>query len=153
MKRPNNPIAKLIIIAAIATAAAASAPAFARDTTHHFPLESVIAMGKADGKLDGSVQFFLRGQNTPAIVERLSTDSTNKKTNGVGKSDEEACKWVALSALIALQDKALSLGANAVVDIVSNYKKVEYSSPSNYECHSGMLMSGVALKGTYAKIR
>lgn len=142
-----------VIWGALIVAAATTSPAFARDTTHHLPLSEVIAMGQADGKLDGSVRFYLRGQTTPAVIQKLGEDSTNKKTNAVGKTDVQACQWVALSALIALQDKAKSLGANAVVDIVSNYKKVEYSSPTNYECHAGAIMSGVALKGTYAKVR
>ncbi|THU02592.1 excinuclease ATPase subunit [Lampropedia puyangensis] len=149
----NHSLSHILLSTTLCTTALFSSTAFARDTANHFPFADVIALGQAEGKLDGSVQFFLKGQNTPAISQRLSTDSTNKKTNGVGKSDEVACQWVALSALIALQDKAKSLGANAVVDIVSNYKKIEYASPTNYECHSGAIMSGVALKGTYAKTR
>jgi len=40
---------------------------------------------------------------------------SNRKTNGVGKKDRYGCKWAALSALIALQDKAKTYGANAVI--------------------------------------
>lgn len=47
---------------------------------------------------------------------------------------------------------AKRLGANAVVDIVSYYKKVETKSPTKYECHSGNIIVGVTLKGTYAKV-
>jgi hypothetical protein len=43
-------------------------------------------------------------------------------------------------------------GANAVVDIVSYYKKNEFKSASNYECYAGSILAGVALKGTYAKV-
>ena len=69
---------------------------------------------------------------------------TNKKTNAANKSDAEACRWVALSALRA-QDGARSR-ANAVVDIVSYYKKNEFKSSTNYECYAGTILAGVALK-------
>lgn len=130
-----------------------AAPALARDTRHELPLQEVIEspMAKQEG-LDGSVRFYLAGQAHPPILQSMSEDVTNKKTNGVNKSDQEACRWVALSALLQLQNTAKSLGANAVIDIVSYYRKNEFSSPSDYECHSGALMSGVALKGRYAKI-
>ena len=75
-----------------------------------------------------------------------------RKTNGVGKDDTFGCKWAALSALIALQEKAKQQGANAVIDIVSYYKKDVFSSPTEYECHAGAVIIGVALKGTYAKV-
>ena len=56
------------------------------------------------------------------------------------------------SVLIVLQNAAKSAGANAVVDIVSNYKNVPHNDPQNYECHVGFLMSGVALKAKLAKV-
>ena len=88
-----------------------------------------------------------------AIVERHGPATTNRKTNALNKSDEEACRWVLMSALVALQDAAKDRGANAVVDIVSNYKGREYASATRYECGAGTLMAGVALKGTYATVR
>lgn len=128
------------------------AQAVADEASYH-PLADVIALGTEQGKLDGSVRFYLKGQAVPGAVQRLSGDVSNKRTNGVGKTDEFACKWAALSALIAFQSKAKSLGANAVVDIVSFYKKDEYQHASNFECHSGAIMSAVTLKGTYATVR
>jgi len=46
-----------------------------------------------------------------------------------------------------LRDKAKSVGANAVVNIRSNYRNNTTSSATTFKCGSGMLMSGVALKG------
>ena len=57
-----------------------------------------------------------------------------------------------MSVLVAMQDQARSQGANAVVDITSNYKKQEFSSSTQYECAAGAIMAGVALKGTYATV-
>lgn len=127
------------------------APAQARDTELHLPFAEVLEMPQAKEKLDGSVRFYLAGQKTPKILERLGSNFSNRKTNGVGKSDEEGCRWAALSALIALQEDAKSKGANAVVDIVSYYKKDEFKSDTEYECHAGAVIIGVTLKGTYAK--
>lgn len=124
----------------------------ARDTVLNIPLADVLAMPEAQGKLDGSVKFYLAGQATPKITKRLGSDTSNQKTNGVGKSDEFGCKWAALSALIAFQNSAKREGANAVVDMVSYYKKNETKSDTTFECHAGNIVIGVALKGTYAKI-
>ncbi len=109
-------------------------------------------MLEAQIKWDGSVKFYLAGQKAPNIIQRMSSDVSNRKTNGVGKSGDEACRWAALSALISFQDKAKQLGANAVVDIVSYYKRDEVKSATEYECHGGAFVVGVALKGTYAKV-
>lgn len=138
----------------IALAALLAAPvAHARETRVELPLQELVdsADAKAAG-IDGSVRFYLAGQKTPKVASRMGDDVTNKKTNAANKSDEQACRWVALSALKALQDGAKSRGANAVVDIVSFYKKNEFKSASHYECHAGAILAGVALKGTYAKL-
>lgn len=124
----------------------------ARDTVLNIPLADVLAMPEAQGKLDGSVKFYLAGQATPKIAKRFGSDTSNQKTNGVGKSDEFGCKWTALSALIAFQNSAKREGANAVVDMVSYYKKNETKNDTTFECHAGNIIIGVALKGTYAKI-
>ena len=140
-------------LAAVACAATLlSTPAAARDTKYMLPFADVLSMPEAQEKLDGSVKFYLSGAKTPKVLEKKDSDVSNKKTNGVGKSDEEACRWAALSALISFQDKARSLGANAVVDLVSDYKKDTNASASEYECHAGAVVVGVTLKGTYAKV-
>lgn len=129
-----------------------ASPAMARDTKYMLPLKEVLDMPEAKEKLDNSFRFYLSGQKTPKVLERLDSGVSNRKTNSVGKRDKESCRWAALSALIALQDTAKTKGANAVVDIVSYYKKNEVASPTDYECHAGAVVVGVALKGTYAKL-
>lgn len=137
----------------VACALAPLAPlAQARDTVLNIPLADVLAMPEAQGKLDGSVKFFLAGQATPKVLKTFSSDVSNQKTNGVGKSDEFGCKWAALSALINFQNSAKRAGANAVVNLVSYYKKNETKSDNTFECHAGAIIIGVALKGEYAKI-
>lgn len=131
---------------------ASSAHVLAADRVLHLDVKEAIDAGISSGKLDGSVKFYLAGQATPKVSKTLEEDVTNKKSNAFGKAKEEACKWVMLSALIQLQEGAKARGANAVVGITSYYKRVEYKSASQYECHAGNMVSGVALKGRYAKL-
>ena len=143
---------RFALIAATALLALAST-AQARETRVEQSLHELVNSAEARNVgIDGSVKFYLAGEKV-SVVERLGEDVTNKKTNAANKSDEEACRWVALSALRALQDGAKSRGANAVVDIVSYYKKNEFKSTTNYECYAGAILAGVALKGTYAKVK
>ncbi|MEO8002382.1 MAG: excinuclease ATPase subunit [Arenimonas sp.] len=129
-----------------------SSSVFAADTVLHLDAKQAVDAGLANGSLDGSVKFYFAGQSTPKVLKSMEEDFTNKKSNAFGKSHEEACKWVMLSALITLQQSAKARGANAVIGISSYYKKVEYKSASQYECHAGNIISGVALKGRYAKL-
>ena len=125
----------------------------ARDTTHYLPFEQVVAEATASGKLDGSVKFYLAG-TTPKGAEVIRRDvTTSKKTNAFNKTDEAACSWALQSALIGMQKAAKAAGANAVVDVASNYQHVEYKDSQKYECHAGALMAGVALKGNLAKVK
>ena len=124
----------------------------ARDTVLHIPLTDVLAMPEAREKLSGNVQFYLAGAKTPKVLSTLGGDVTNQKTNGVGKSDEFGCRWAILSGLIAFEKKAQQLGANAVVGIVSYYKRNETKSAETIECHAGSVIIGATLKGNYAKL-
>ena len=147
MRRPAIVLSTLLATLALAPVADA------RDTRHQFEIATAIAAGKADGTLDGTVQFHFKGARAPAVATRLGPANTNKKTNAFGKSDATACQWVFLGALKALQEAAKDRGANAVIDIESNYKSRVFASATQYECGAGGLMAGVALKGVYAKVK
>jgi uncharacterized protein YbjQ (UPF0145 family) len=87
------------------------------------------------------------------VTKTILETRTNKKTNGANKSDKEACEWAFLSAMKALKEKAQSVGANAVVNIRSNYRNNTTSSATTFKCGSGMLISGVALIGDVVVIQ
>jgi uncharacterized protein YbjQ (UPF0145 family) len=144
--------AKVLVLTLLALA---SVPGigFAGEDVVYLSFQDTVAAATASGKLDGSVKFYLAG-NQPAGKVNVVNDNvvTNKKTNAFGKSSQESCSWALQSALITLQDAARQAGANAVVDIESYYKKQVHRDPKNYECHKGALMSGVALKGKLAKV-
>ncbi|MCK5205111.1 MAG: excinuclease ABC subunit A, partial [Desulfobacterales bacterium] len=64
----------------------------------------------------------------------------------------QACEWVFLSALLKLQERARNQGANAVINIKSNYKNNEVVSDTEYQCGAGTIFAGVALKGRIVKL-
>ena len=110
---------RTLMIATATALLALTSTASARDTRVEQSLQELVSSQAAkDAGIDGSVRFYLAGQPV-SVQQRLGEDVTNKKTNAANKSDAEACRWVALSALRALQDGARSRGAKAVVDIVS----------------------------------
>lgn len=139
-----------LIIAAFMLATVA--PSSARDSKYMLPVAAALEAQDGKQKLDGSVKFFFGDQETPKILTKLGTDVTNLKTNAVGKSDEKACNWVFLSAMMQLEKRAKELGANAVVNIVSYYQKNVVSSATEFECHAGAVIAGVALKGDFVKV-
>ena len=141
---------KLLIASLLA--AAAVVPAYARNNPVTVTLQSVLDMPEAQGKLDGTIKFYLAGSPTPKVGKKFGEDTSNAKTNAFNKSPEAACRWNALSALIKLQDKARAYGANAVVDITSYSEKVAFTSPTDIQCSDGAFLAGIALKGTYATV-
>ena len=144
---------KIILCACIvAGILAAVRPSAARDTKYLLPIAVAMEVKDAKDKLDGSIKFFFGDQPTPPVIAKLGSDVSNRKTNAFGKSDEKACNWAFLSAMVALEKRAQQLGANAVINIVSYYQKAVMSSATEFECHAGAVIAGVALKGDFVKI-
>ncbi|MBU2886436.1 excinuclease ATPase subunit [Gilvimarinus agarilyticus] len=137
-----------LIAAAALTFGAVNAQA--RDEGLMLPIQDVLT--EYTDKLDSDIKLYFGEQAYPAPSKKLGSFTSNKKTKAVFKSDEEACSWAMLSALIALQERAVREGGNAVVDIVSYYKKNEMSSETQYECHAGKIMAGVAMRGRVVTI-
>ncbi|MBF4217373.1 excinuclease, partial [Vibrio anguillarum] len=55
--------------------------------------------------------------------------------------------------MIALKDRAIKEGGNAVVNIKSNYKNNLTSSNDTFQCGAGAVMAGVALSGEVVKLK
>lgn len=129
-----------------------AAPAQAADNKHMMSIEAAMAANGAQERLGDSVKFYFGNQPTPKVLKKLGSDTTSQKTNAFGKSDEKACNWVFLSNMLSLQKRAKALGANAIINIVSNYGHVENSSTTEFECHTGAIMAGAAFKADFAKV-
>ncbi len=122
----------------------------ARDSIANYSIDDAI---KSDpSKIGEDVTLYFAGQPHPAAAQSFGEAATNKKTNGFGKSDLEACQRVFLSALIELQERARKDGGNAVINIKSNYKNELHESATEFVCGSGAVISGVALKGDVVRV-
>ena len=124
----------------------------ARDTRHKFPLSDAMGNENAKQKLDGSVRFYFGRTPHPGVVKNYGEFMSNKKTNAFNKTDKYACEWAFLTAMLSFQDRAKSLGANAVINIKSYYKKNEIISSTEYECGAGGILAGVTFKAEVVKL-
>jgi uncharacterized protein YbjQ (UPF0145 family) len=145
-------MANMVSMAILTLCLTIGLPAHARDTRHLLPIAVAMEVKDAQDKLDGSVKFYFGDQPPPQVLTNLGIDVSNRKTNAFGKSDEKACNWAFLSAMVAFEKRAQQLGANAVINIVSYYNKKVMSSATEFECHAGAIIAGVALKGDFVKI-
>lgn len=118
-----------------------------RDTKHMFSIKQALESNDFKQKLDPNIRLYFGKQKHPKKTNYFGQFSSNKKTNSFNKTDKNACEWVLLSALLSLQDRAIREGGNAVINIDSYYKKNRVSSETEYECHAGAVIAGVALIG------
>lgn len=125
----------------------------ARKDVDDFSIKEAMTHPQWESKIRSDIPLYFGSKNKPAVERTFGEYSTNKKTNSFNKSDKEACEWAFMSAIIQLQHKAAQLGANAVIDIKSNYDKIETSSSSTFKCAAGNMITGVALKGTPAILK
>ncbi len=127
--------------------------ALARDDKAMHSVSSALESNVAQDVITGEIQLFFGDGNHPPIARKHGNYQSNKKSNGVGRSDEAVCERAFLSALKSLQDRAVREGGNAVVNIVSFYKRNRVSSQTEFECGSGAIMSGVTLKGDVVTLK
>ncbi|WP_039916000.1 heavy metal-binding domain-containing protein [Cellvibrio mixtus] len=139
-------------IALIALTSCATS-ALARDDIKEFSIADALATEQAKSILGDDIKFYFGEQAHGAIAKNIVQVGTNKKTNGVGKTDRQACEWAFLSAMKSLRERAQREGANAVVNIRSNYRNVTSTSTETFKCGSGAIMSGVALLGDVVVIK
>ncbi|AGH39464.1 Excinuclease ATPase subunit [Bibersteinia trehalosi USDA-ARS-USMARC-188] len=137
---------RLAAIAAVVVAISACAP---RNDTQYYSIQEVLNSSKAKEVLDPNIKLYF-GTPAPGEVVRAGA-TTSQRTNALNKTDAEACNWVFLSAVKRMQEGARRAGVTKVGNIVSNYNHKEFSSTTQFECHAGRTMAGVALKGDITK--
>ncbi len=123
----------------------------ARDDRLKFSVADAVATPAAKTKLDPNVKLLFGTKTAIPGAKLIREVSVSRKTNAFGKSDQEACEWVFLSAALELQEQARKAGGDAVVAIQSNYKHELVDSPTEFVCGAGSFMSGVALRGQIVK--
>jgi len=119
----------------------------ARDDHNLYSIEAAMNTSFAKEKLSKGYLFAFGDQAHGNIVANHGEFSSNKKTNAFGKTDEYACQWAFLSAMLSFQDRIAKAGGNAVVNIRSYYKKNEIKSATEFECGNGAIMAGVTFIG------
>lgn len=134
-------------LAIILSLVCAFSSAQARDDIQDYSITEALSTEKAKEVLGTDVKFYFGEQRHAPIAKKYGQFNTNKKTNGVNKSDKAACEWAFLSAMKSLKERANREGGNAVVNIRSNYRDNKTSSTETFKCGSGKIMSGVALIG------
>ena len=143
---------KLLAIIAIGLISLLARPSYARDDKFILPIAAALEMSDPEEKPEGTVKFFFGTDNAPAVLQRFRTDVADRRTGTYHKSDQKACNDAFMSALATLEKRAQSAGANAVVNIVSYYKRVEMASATEFECHGGTVRAIVMLRGDSVKI-
>jgi len=141
-------VAFTIVLCALFTAS----PAGARSTFHDLSVDAARNSERGKAKLQ-KVPFYMAGQKHPAVAKDLGVFTANRRTNAFGKSDEAACEIAFLSAVIALQARAQSMGGDAIVDIESITKHNDLTSASKYRCAAGGVVANVVLTGRVVKLK
>jgi uncharacterized protein YbjQ (UPF0145 family) len=135
----------LVILGA---ALAVTLPAHARNVKYMLP----IAAALEDGKLDGSVKLYFGTQAAPAAAQKFANITSNGKGLIQDRSDLGACKAAFAEALQGLLQNAKGIGANAIVNIASSFKKgPQTTSAAEFECHAGTSTAHVTLTGDIIK--
>jgi uncharacterized protein YbjQ (UPF0145 family) len=124
----------------------------ARDDHGMWSISEALNTEDAKQKLNKDIRFYFGDQSHPRIIKNFGEFMSNKKTNAFNKTDERACQWNFLSAMISFQERAQRMGGNAVVNIRSYYKKNTISSQTEFECGSGTFVSGVTFLGDVVKL-
>lgn len=143
---------KVFFVAIIVNLLIFSSASFARNDIGDYSIQQAIESPAAAGKLN-NVKLFFGDQPHGKLSGRKEHIRVSRKTNAFNKTDTEACEWVFLSAIIALQNSAAKKGANAIVNIKSNYQNNLTSSNETFKCGAGAIMAGVALTGELVTIK
>ena len=138
---------KYLVILLASSLLLISTQAHSRNTKHMFSIQQALQSDDFKQRLDPNIRLYFGDQKHPKKIDFLGQFSSNRKTNSFNKTDKQACQWVLLSALLSLQDRAKSEGGNAVINIASYYNKITVRSDTDYECHAGAVIAGVALIG------
>ena len=145
-----NNLTRTLIAVSLLTASSLSA---ARNDIGDYSIQDAMNLEQAKSKLGNEVAFYFGDQRYGKPKKVFGVFPTNKKTNAFNKTDEAACQWAFLSAMLSLRDRALREGGDAVVEIKSNYQNNLTSSTDTFKCGAGNVIAGVALTGKVVKLK
>lgn len=126
--------------------------AFAITDLEKYSIQDTLSLLYAKASLGDNVKLYFGNQPHKKVVKDFGIVRTMKRTNGVGKSDMEACQRSFVSGLVALQHEATKRGGNAVINIKTIWKNQVSESADTFECGAGTLMAGMTVTGTVVQI-
>jgi hypothetical protein len=141
-----------LLILGLITLSVTAPPALAADVWHQFSAQAAQNSQLGKDKLRPGIKLFMKGEKHAKILKQFGEFKSNKRSNGFGKSAQGACDTAFLSALIALQDRAVKEGGNAVIDIYTITKDKPFASAEQYSCIKGGFVTNVALMGTVVSL-
>jgi len=104
-------------------------------------------------RLGNDVAFYFAGAPSPAVKMQMEEIVVNKKTVQSSGPQEANCRRVLLAAFRDLQAGARKRDGDAVVNLVSFYKKHYAADSATVECHIGSEVKGyITLRGNIAKL-
>lgn len=130
---------------------ALSSAASARETDLVLPIQEELESELARERLF-DVPFYFHDQEHPAVARRISTETTDRSTRGIFRSDRGGCRVAFLSALRYLQNRAKAAGADAIIEIKSVTLDRELESATEYRCVAGTTIVRVGLKGVLVEL-
>ena len=122
-----------------------------RNVQKPYVIADAISAPEYQSKLQG-IGLYFGNQPHPSVARTFGIRTTSTRSNAVGKENDFACARAFVSGLSRLPRAARRMGGDAVINIKSNFKHREVSSETHFQCATGALMSGVALKGTVVKL-
>ncbi|HSZ83065.1 MAG TPA: excinuclease ABC subunit A [Polyangia bacterium] len=145
--------ARLIALVLAGAALLAARTTSARDDRLTFKVKDALEHGESKQKLNPNIKLYFGKIPHPKPVQDLGDFEAKEKTRSFHRTDQEACDWVFLSAVLKLQEHAQNMQADAIVDIESDFKGQPLVSDKEYLCDAGSIMSGVTLKGRLVKLK
>lgn len=102
--------------------------------------------------LSGDVQIYFSGESHALVATDHGLLTARESSRGFGnnaysRSVEDSCDWAMLAALHDLQAQARAVGANAVINVRSNWYPTEPVTGDKYDCEKSQFVAEVALKG------
>ena len=97
-------------------------------------------------KYQKSTELLMRKLPFRRLVREIANTLTTQ-----GRQDG-GLRWQE-QAVIALQERAVAEGGDAVINVTSNYKNQPYSSRTEFECGAGKVIAGATLKGQVVKLK
>lgn len=125
-------------------------PAAARNVRYILKIQDVLQSTEYQEQVGQSVTFSFGDKKIP-VASTSDEIVADARQHFKGRSDEATCRSTMIQALVELSQRAQRNGNDAVINVVSYFRRQTFSSTTEFECHGGSTGSFVSLKGTMAR--